>query len=124
MFLYIVLFSMSVSLAPTSSYSFTTSKNLLFGLPLFFFPSNSIFINLLRTYSCSLLMTCPYQLSLPSLIFIAHRSTLTVLVSYLVFSRHSYSKPQHFHLCNFYLFYLFLCDRHCLNSIHHCWAHH
>ena len=62
--------------------SFTTSKNLLFGLPFFLFPGNSISIIFLPTYSCSLLMTCPYHLSLLSLIFIPNRSTLTVLLMY------------------------------------------
>ena len=61
--------------------------NLLFGLPLFLFPGNSISIIFLPTYSWSLLMTCPYHLSLPSLIFIPNRSTLTVLLmcSFLIF---------------------------------------
>ena len=72
------LSSTSVSFAPTSRISsFTTSKNLLFGLPLLLFPSNSISIIFLPTYSWSLLMTYPYHLSLPSLIFIPNRSTLT-----------------------------------------------
>ena len=62
--------------------SFTTSKNLFFGLPLFLFPGNSISIVFLPTYSWSLLMTCLYYLSLPSLIFIPNRSTLTVLLMY------------------------------------------
>ena len=68
--------------------SFTTSKNLLFGLPLFLFPSNSISIIFLPTYSWSLLMTCPYHLSLPSLIFIPYRSTLMVplMYSFLILS--------------------------------------
>ena len=57
-------------------------KNLLFGLPLLLFPGNSISIIFLPTYSWSLLMTCPYHLSLPSLIFISNRSTLTVLLMY------------------------------------------
>ena len=61
---------------------FTTSKNLLFGLPLFRFSSTSISIILLPTYSWSFLMTCPYHLSLPSLIFNPNRSTLTVLLMY------------------------------------------
>ena len=110
--------------------SLTTYKNLLFGLPLFLFPGNSISIIFLPTYSWSLLMTCPYHLSLPSLIFIPNRSTLTVtlmsalLVSNLVFSRHSHSKPRQFYLCDFHLFHLFLCDCHHLKSIHHCWSHH
>ena len=120
---------MFVSFAPTSSISFfTTSKNLLFGLLLFLFPGNSISIIFLPTYSWSLLMTCPYHLSLPSFIFIPDRSTLTVLLmcSFLifVFSRHFHSKPQHFHLCDFHLFYLFLCDCYCVKSIHHSWSYH
>ena len=83
MFLQTVLFSTSVSLAPISLLSlFTTSKNFFFGLPLFLFPGNSVFITLLPTYSWYLLMTCPYHLSLPSLIFIPNPSTLTVPLWY------------------------------------------
>ena len=60
------LFSTSVSFAPTSpKSSFTRSTNLLFGLPLLLFPSNSISIIFPPTFSWSLLMTCPYHLSLP-----------------------------------------------------------
>ena len=83
------LSSTSVSFAPTSPISFfTTSKNLLFGLPLLLFPGNSISIIFLPTYSLSFLMTCPYHLSLPSLIFIPNRSTLTILLmcSFLILS--------------------------------------
>ena len=54
--------------------SFTTSKNLLFSLPLLLFPSNFISIIFLPRYSWSLLMTCLYHLSLPSL-----TSFLTIL---------------------------------------------
>ena len=76
--------STSVSFAPTFPISsFTTSRNLFFGLPLFLFPGNSNSIIFLTTYSWSLLMTCPYHLSLPSLIFIPNRSTLTVPLMYL-----------------------------------------
>ena len=112
--------------------SFTTSKNLLFGLPLFLFPGDCISIIFLPTYSWSLLMTCPYHLSLPSLIFIPKRSTLTVLQMYLflilsflvtpianlniIISATSISWIVN--LCNFHLFHLFLCNRHRLNSIH------
>ena len=115
MFLQTVLFSTSVSRAPTSPLSsFITFRNLLFGLPLFLFPGNFIFIIFLSKYSWSLLMTCPYHLSLPSLIFIPNCSTLTVPLMYsfliLSFLVKSHSKPQHFHLCNFHLFHLFLCD--------------
>ena len=87
--LHTFLSSMSVSFAPTSSISsFTTSKNLLFGLPLFLFPGNSISIIFLPSYFWSLLITCPYHLSLPSLIFIPNRSILTVLLmcSFLILS--------------------------------------
>ena len=87
--LHIFLSSMSISFTPTSFISsFTTSKNLLFGLPLLLFPGNSISIIFLLTYSWSLLMTYPYHLSLPSLIFIPNRSTLTVLLmcSFLILS--------------------------------------
>ena len=80
---------MSVSLTPTFPISsFITSKNLLFGLPLFLYPDNSISILFLPTYSWSLLITCPYHLSLPSLIFILNRSTLTVplMYSFLILS--------------------------------------
>ena len=90
MFLHSILFSMFFSLAPTSPISsFTTSKNLLFGLPLFLFPGNSISMTLLPTYSQSLLITCPCHLSLSSLfIFIPNRSTLTVpmMYSFLILS--------------------------------------
>ena len=80
MFLHSILFSMSFSLTPTSPISaFTTSRNLLFSLPPFLFPSNSISITFLPTYFWSLHMTCPYHLSLPSLIFIPNCSILTVL---------------------------------------------
>ena len=89
---------------------------------LFSSPNNSISITLLSTYSWSLLMTCSYHLSLPFLIFIPNffylNCTPDVLISNLIFSCHSQSKPQHFHLCNFHLFYLFLCNHHCLKSIH------
>ena len=105
--LHIFLSSTSISFAPNSPISsFTTSKNLLFWslslsplcritpFPSFFF---------LHTLG-PLLMTCPYHLSLPSLIFIPNRSILTVLLMcsllILSFSCHSHSKSQHFHLCD------------------------
>ena len=89
MFLHSFLFSMSCSLATTSSISsFTKAKNLLFGLPLFLFPGNYISNTLLPIYSCSLLMTCLYHFSLFSLIFIHNCSTLTVplMYSFLILS--------------------------------------
>ena len=52
------------------------------------FPGNSISIIFLSTSSWSLLMTCAYHLSMPSLIFIPNRSTLTVplMYSFLILS--------------------------------------
>ena len=74
---------MCISIAPTFPISsFTTSKNLLFGLPLFLFSSNSISITVLPTYSWSLLVTCPYHLSLPSLILIPNCFILTAPLKY------------------------------------------
>ena len=46
------------------------------------FLTNSISLTLLPIYCWSLLMTRPYHLSLPSLIFIPNRSTLTILLIY------------------------------------------
>ena len=75
------LFLAFVSFALTSFISsFTTSRNLFFGLPLFLFLGNSIFMTLFPTYSWSLLMTCSYHLNLPYLIFISNHSTLTLLL--------------------------------------------
>ena len=79
-----ILSSTSVSFTPTSPISSLTKfNNIFFGLPLFLFPDNSISIIFLPTSSLSLLMTCSYHLSLPSLIFIPNRSTLTVPMMYL-----------------------------------------
>ena len=127
--LHIFLSSMSISFTPTSFISsFTTSKNLSFGLPLLLFPGNSISIIFLPTYSWSLLMTFPYHLSLPSLIFIPNRSTLTVILMYsfliLSFLVTPIANLNIFNLCDFHLFHLFLCDCYCLKSIHHCWSYH
>ena len=72
-------------------------------------------------------MSIPPQLALPSsssFLTVLPNSTPDVLVSNLVFSCHSHSKPQHFYLCDFHLFHLFFCDCHRLKSIHHCWSYH
>ena len=83
MFLHSVLFLMSFSVALTYSISsFTTSRRLVFGLLLFLFPCNSISITLPPKYSWSILMTCPYHLSLPSLIFNSNCSTITAPLMY------------------------------------------
>ena len=124
---HIFLSSMSISFTPTSFISsVTTSKNLLFGLPLLLFPDNFISIIFLPTYSWSLLMTCPYHLSLPSLIFIPNRSTLTVLLMCLFLILSFLVTP----IVNLSIFISatsissFLCDCYCLKSIHHCWSYH
>ena len=109
MFLHSLLFSISFFLAPSFLLSsFTTSRNFLFGFPLFLFLGNSISITVLPTYFWPLLMTCPYHLSLPSLIFIPNRFILAVPMMYsfliLSFFCHSNSKSQHFYPCNFHLF--------------------
>ena len=86
MFLQNVLFSMSSPLHQLFPYLLLL--NLKIFLPLFLFPGNSIPITLLPTYFLSLLMTCPYHLSLPSLIFIPNCSTLIVplMYSFLILS--------------------------------------
>ena len=82
LFLFLSVFNIRFLYTNFPHIYFTTTRNLLFGLPLFLFPGNSISIIFLPPYSCSLLMTCPYHLTLPSLIFILNRSTLTVLLMY------------------------------------------
>ena len=53
-------------------------------------------------------MTCPYHFSLPSLIFIPNRSTLTVPLMYMyLFLILSFLVTPIANLCNFHLFYLF-----------------
>ena len=68
--------------------SFTTSINLLFGLPRFLFPGNSIFSILLPIYPSSFLSTCPYHLSLASRVFSPNRPTCAVplMYSFLILS--------------------------------------
>ena len=51
-------------------YLLSLHLKIFFGLPLFLFPGNSISIIFLPTYSWSLLITCPYHLSLPSSSFL------------------------------------------------------
>ena len=87
--LHIFLSSMSISFTPTSFISsFTTSKNLFFGLPLLLFPGNSISIIFLPTYSWSLLMTCPYHLSLD-----LYKCVIIVLINQLT-QKPSASAPK------------------------------
>ena len=87
MFLHSVLFSMSSSLKPSFPYPPSIHQQIFVLTSLFFlFPSNSISINLLHTYSWSLLMTCSYHLSLPSLILNCSTLTVTLMDSFLILS--------------------------------------
>ena len=82
---YLQLFLSSVSSSVTSTSamsSFTTSVNLLFGLPCFLFPGNSILSILLPIYPSSFLRTCPYHLSLASHVFCPNRPTCAVPLMY------------------------------------------
>ena len=87
--LQLLLSSASSSFTLTSAMSsFTTSINLLFGLPRFLFPGNSIFSILLPIYPSSFLSTCPYHLSLASRVFSPNRPTCAVplMYSFLILS--------------------------------------
>ena len=87
--LQLLLSSASSSFTSTSAMSsFTTSINLLFGLPRFLFPGNSIFSILLPIYPSSFLSTCPYHLSLASRVFSPNRPTCAVplMYSFLILS--------------------------------------
>ena len=62
--------------------------HLRFGLPLLLFPGTSIAINLLPTYSSSLLSTCPYHFNLLSCTFMDISPTFVVplILSFLILS--------------------------------------
>ena len=64
------------------------SNHLRFGLPLLLFPSTSIVITLLPTYSSSLLYTCPYHFNLLSCTFLDISPTFVVplILSCLILS--------------------------------------
>ena len=77
------LSSVSSSVTSTSAMSsFTTSIHLLFGLPRFRFPGNSILSIRLPIYPSSFLSTCPYHLSLASRVFSPNRPTCAVPLTY------------------------------------------
>ena len=83
------LSSVSSSVTSTSAMSsFATSINLLFGLPRFPFPGNSILSTLLPIYPSSFLSTCSYHLSLASRVFSPNRPTCAVplMSSFLILS--------------------------------------
>ena len=87
--LQLFLSSVSSSVTSTSAMSsFTTSINLLFGLPRFLFPGNSILSILLPIYPSSFLRRCPYHLSLASRVFSPNFPTCAVplMYSFLILS--------------------------------------
>ena len=88
-FLQFLLSTVSSSVTSTSAMSsFTTSINLLFGLPRFLFPGNSILSILLPIYPSSFLRRCPYHLSLASRVFSPNFPTCAVplMYSFLILS--------------------------------------
>ena len=77
------LSSASASVTSTTAISsLTASINLLFGLPRFLFPGNSILSIVLPIYPSSFLSTCPYHLSIASRVFSANRPTCAVSLMY------------------------------------------
>ena len=58
--------------------SFTTSTNLLFVLPRFLFPGNSLLSILVPTCLSSFIRTCPHHLRLASRVFSPNRHTCAV----------------------------------------------
>ena len=87
--LQLLLSSVSSSVTPTSAMSsFTTPINLLFGLPRFVFPGNSILSIILPIYPSSFLSTCPHHLSPASRVFSPARPTCAVplMYSFLILS--------------------------------------
>ena len=83
------LSTVSSSVTSTSAMSsFTTSINLLIGLPRFLFPGNSILSILLPIYPSSFLRRCPYHLSLASRVFSQNFPTCAVplMYSFLILS--------------------------------------
>ena len=87
----LLLFLSTVSSSVTSTSamsSFTTSINLLFGLPGFLFPGNSILGILLPIYPSPFLRRCPYHLSLASRVFSPNFPTCAVplMYSFLILS--------------------------------------
>ena len=68
-------FSVSSVTSTSAMSSFTTYIKLLFGLPRFLFPGNSILSILLPIYLPPFLRICPYYLSLASHVFSPNRPT-------------------------------------------------
>ena len=89
--LQLFLSTVSSSVTSTSAMSsFTTSINLLFGIPHFLFPGNSILSILLPIDPSSFLRRWPYHLSLASRVFSPNFPTCAdVLIPDLVHSCHS-----------------------------------
>ena len=130
--LQLCLSTVSSSITSTSAMSsFTTSINLLFGLPRFLFPGNSILSILLPIYPSSFLCRCPYHLSLVSRVFSPNFPTcavplmysfLIILLSILVTPNENRSIYS-VHLCHLHLRLLSFRQCHCLQPVQHCWSH-
>ena len=88
-FLQFLLSNVSSSVTSTSAMSsFTTSIHLLFGLPRFLFPGNSIISILLQIYPSSFLRRYPYHISLASRVYSPNFPTCAVplMYSFLILS--------------------------------------
>ena len=69
---------LSLSVQNVSKSRWIASFHLIFGRPLFLFPGVSVLNTFLSVCSSSLLVTCPYQFDIPSVIFLEACTTLVV----------------------------------------------
>ena len=107
--------------------SFTTSINLLFGLPRFLFPGNSILSIHLPIYLSYFLRRCQYHLSLASRVFSPNFPTCAVhlMYSFLILSilvtpnenRNIFNSAISISASCFFR------QCHCLQPVQHCWYH-
>ena len=119
--LQLFLSSAPSSVTSTSAMSsFTTSINILFGLPRFLFPGNSILSILLPIYPSSFLSTCPYHLSLASRVFSPNRPTCAVPLMYSLLILSILVTPKHLQLCHLHLRLLPFSQCHHIQPVQHC----
>ena len=115
--LQLLLSSASSSFTSTSAMSsFTTSINLLFGLPRFLFPGNSIFSILLPIYPSSFLSTCIPPQSRLSCFLSTVQPVLSLCIPdfvQLLMKINIFNSHLHLRLLSF---------RQC-HPIQHCWSH-
>ena len=91
--------------SPDSHFSvpFTLSIHLCFGLPFLLFPSTSILIIFVTTYSSSLLMTCPYHFNLlwnPDFLGYFSHFCCPPFIPYSVHLFNTTHPSQHRHFCH------------------------